>query len=83
MPVGAGDEALRRIEAGLVDDDPVLAGWFRHWDVPSGADRGNRGVTVVGGWTLLVLTVGLGSVIGGLAGVLVAGLLITVHLCRC
>jgi hypothetical protein len=80
--VGAGDEALRRIEAGLVADDPDLVESFRGWHAPGRADPGDDGTTWVRGWTLLVLSIGLGEIIAGLGGVLTVVVLISIRLCR-
>jgi hypothetical protein len=80
MPVGAGGEALRRIEAALAADDPALVESFRRWREPPGRDRGYGDFVLVGRRTGLVLLLGLtaiavGPVVSlvllGLAGVLV------------
>ena len=81
VPVGAGDEALRRIEAGLVADDPHLVESFRCWQLPGG-EPDDDGTARVGGWTLLVLAVGLAQLMAGPTGLLIAVLLVSVRVCR-
>ncbi|GAA5113503.1 DUF3040 domain-containing protein [Pseudonocardia adelaidensis] len=65
MPVGAGGEALRRIEAALVADDPRLAEAFRKWHEPPGRDPGDEGFTSVGRFTGLVPLLGLAAMVLG------------------
>ena len=69
VPVGAGGEALRRIEASLAADDPDLVESFRRWRAPSRADPSDDGTMWVGGWTLLVLMTGGAAVAVGIGGV--------------
>jgi len=59
MPVGAGGEALRRIEAALAADDPALVESFRRWREPPGRDRCHGGFTTVTRGTGLVPLLGL------------------------
>jgi len=47
MPVGAGGEALGRIAAALVADDPALVDSFHQWREPPGPDPTDGGVTRV------------------------------------
>lgn len=84
MPVGAGGEALRRIEAALAADDPGLVESFRKWREPPGADPSDEGFASFGRWTGLVPLIGLTAVaigpVGTLAVVLLMGvLLLSVH----
>jgi Protein of unknown function (DUF3040) len=71
MPVGAGGEALRRIEAALAADDPALVESFRRWREPPGTDPGDLGFARVGGWTGLVPLLGLATLAVGPLGTLV------------
>jgi hypothetical protein len=71
MPVGAGGGALRRIEAALAADDPALVESFRRWREPPGKDPGDGGIAHVGGWTGLVLLLGLAAIAVGPVGTLV------------
>jgi hypothetical protein len=82
VPVGAGDDALRRIEAGLVADDPDLVESFRCWHPPRRGDPDDDGTTWVRGWMLLVLSIGLAEIIVGPGGVLTVVVLISIRLCR-
>jgi len=79
MPVGAGGEALRRIEAALVADDPRLVESFRRWREPPGKDPSDEGFTSFGRFTGLVPLLGLAALalgpIGTLVVVLVWGVL--------
>jgi Protein of unknown function (DUF3040) len=68
MPIGAGGEALRRIEAVLAADDPALVESFRQWREPPGPDPDDPGTVWVGKWTALVLLVGLTALIIGPVG---------------
>jgi hypothetical protein len=74
VPVGAGGDALRRIEASLASDDPVLVESFRKWRVPACPDPTDDGTMWVGGRTLLVAAAGFAAIAAGIAG-LVAVLL--------
>jgi hypothetical protein len=71
MPVGAGGEALRRIEAALVADDPGLVESFRRWREPPGRDPGGGGFTSFGRFTGLVPLLGLAALAIGPIGTLV------------
>jgi hypothetical protein len=68
MPVGAGGEALRRIEAALAADDPALVESFRRWREPPGTDPSDEGIARVGGWTALVILLGLAAMAVGPVG---------------
>lgn len=70
MPVGAGGEALRRIEAALVADDPGLVESFRRWREPPGRDPGEWGFTSFGRFTGLVPLLGLAAMAVGPFGTL-------------
>ena len=70
MPVGAGGEALRRIEASLAADDPALVESFRRWRTPACADPTDDGTMWVGGWTLLIVVTGGAAVAAGLSGMI-------------
>jgi hypothetical protein len=67
--VGAGGDALRRIEASLAAEDPDLVESFRRWRSPARADPTDDGTMWVGGWTLLVVATGGAAIAGGLRGV--------------
>jgi hypothetical protein len=79
MPVGAGGEALGRIEAALAAEDPALVESFHRWG-PShenpgpgnGHDHGHDhdGGSVVGRRTGLTLLLGLVAIGVGPSGVL-------------
>ena len=69
MPVGAGGDALRRIEASLTADDPDLVESFRRWRAPACADPTDDGMMWVGGWTPLVLVAGGAAIAAGFGGV--------------
>jgi hypothetical protein len=69
VPVGAGGDALRRIEASLAADDPDLVESFRRWRAPSRADPTDDGTMWVGGWTLLVVVTGGAAIAAGVVGV--------------
>lgn len=71
MPVGAGGDALRRIEASLAADDPDLVESFRRWRVPPRPDPTDDGTMWVGGWTLLVVVTGGAAIAAGFGGVVV------------
>jgi hypothetical protein len=73
MPVGAGGEELRRIEAALAAEDPALAASFHQWGLPP-EDRGD-GATVVGPRFGPALLLGLVAIAVGPAVVLVLLLL--------
>jgi DUF3040 family protein len=76
MPVGAGGEGLRRIEAALAADDPALVESFRRWREPPGRDPGAADFTVVGRFTGLVPLLGLTALaIGPIATIAVLLLL--------
>jgi hypothetical protein len=84
MPVGAGGEALRRIEAALSADDPALVESFRKWREPPGRDPGDDGSAAVGRWTGLVPLLGLTALaVGPVCTVVVllflAVLLLSIH----
>lgn len=68
MPVGAGGDALRRIEASLAADDPDLVDSFRRWRPPACPDPTDDGTMWVGGWTLLVVMTGGAVIVAGWAG---------------
>ena len=68
MPVGAGGEALRRIEASLAADDPDLVESFRRWRAPDRADPTDDGTMWVGGWPLLAVVTGGAAIAAGLWG---------------
>ena len=69
VPVGAGGDALRRIEASLAADDPDLVESFRRWRAPSRADPSDDGTMWVGGWMLLVVMTGGAAIAAGAGGV--------------
>jgi hypothetical protein len=71
VPVGAGGEALRRIEASLAADDPDLVESFRRWRLPAGADPTDDGTMWIGGWAWIVLALGMTMLVAGVTGVLV------------
>jgi hypothetical protein len=73
--VGAGGDALRRIEASLAADDPNLVESFRRWRAPARADPTDDGTMWVGGWKLLVLTTGGAAIVAGLRGLVMVLLL--------
>jgi hypothetical protein len=75
VPVGAGGDALRRIEAGLAADDPDLVESFRRWRAPARADPTDDGTMWVGGWMLLVLMTGGAAIAAGFGGVAIMLLL--------
>ena len=84
MPVGAGGEALRRIEAALAADEPALAESFRKWREPPGRDPTDDGSASVGPFTGLVPLLGLTAFaigpIGTVAVVLLVGVvLLSIH----
>jgi hypothetical protein len=68
MPVGAGGEALGRIEAALAADDPALVDSFHRWCEPPGTDPADRGVSRVDRRIGLALLLGLVAVAVGPAG---------------
>jgi hypothetical protein len=70
VPVGAGGDALRRIEARLAADDPDLVESFRRWRVPARPDPTDDGTMWVGGRTLLVVAIGFATMAAGLGGIL-------------
>ncbi|MHA6615892.1 DUF3040 domain-containing protein [Pseudonocardia sp. DLS-67] len=70
MPVGAGGEALRRIEAALAADDPRLVESFRRWREPPGRVPGDGGFTSFGRFTGLVPLLGLAAMAVGPFGTL-------------
>lgn len=70
MPVGAGGDALRRIEASLAADDPDLVESFRRWRAPARVDPTDDGTMWVGGWTLLVVMTGGAAIAAGIGGVI-------------
>ena len=70
MPVGAGGEALRRIEVALAGDDPARVDSFDRWREPPGRHPGCDG-SRVGVWTGMGLLLGLLAVALELAGALV------------
>jgi Protein of unknown function (DUF3040) len=70
MPVGAGGEALRRIEAALLADDPGLVESFRKWREPPGRDPSDGGFTSFGRFTGLVPLLGLAALAIGPFGTL-------------
>jgi hypothetical protein len=80
MPVGAGGEALRRIEAAQAADDPALVKSFRRWREPRGADPSDGGFARLGPFTGLVPLLGLTALaigpIGTVAVLLFLGLLL-------
>jgi hypothetical protein len=79
MPVGAGGEALRRIEAALAADDPALVESFRRWREPPGDEPSDGGVASARGWTAWVLLFGLMAIAvesSGALMLLVLGLLL-------
>jgi hypothetical protein len=69
VPVGAGGDALRRIEATLISEDPDLVESFRKWRVPARPDPTDDGTMWVGGRTLLVVVGGFAAIAAGFAGV--------------
>jgi Protein of unknown function (DUF3040) len=69
VPVGAGGDALRRIEASLAADDPDLVESFRRWRAPSRVDPTDDGTMWVGGWTMLVVATGGAAIAAGVVGV--------------
>ena len=69
MPVGAGGEELRRIEAALAAEDPAMAESFHRWGLPP-EDHDDRGATIVGRRFGLALLFGLVAVAVGPAVVL-------------
>jgi hypothetical protein len=75
MPVGAGGEALGRIEAALAAEDPALVESFHRWG-PSlenpgpGNGHDHDGGSVVGRRTGLTLLLGLVAIGVGPSGVL-------------
>jgi hypothetical protein len=69
MPVGAGGDALRRIEASLAADDPDLVESFRRWRAPARPDPSDDGTMWIGGWTVLVVTAGGAAIAAGVTGV--------------
>jgi Protein of unknown function (DUF3040) len=71
VPVGAGGDALRRIEASLAADDPDLVECFRRWRLPAGADPTDDGTMWVRGWAWVVLAIGMTMLVAGPTGVLV------------
>jgi hypothetical protein len=71
VPVGAGGDALRRIEASLAADDPDLVEAFRRWRLPAGADPTDDGTMWVGGWAWIVLVCGMTTLAAGPTGLLV------------
>ena len=68
MPVGAGGDALKRIEASLTADDPELVESFRRWRTPTRTDPTDDGTMWVDGWTLLVVMTGGAAIAAGAAG---------------
>lgn len=74
MPVGAGGEDLRRIEAALAAEDPALVESFHRWDVPP-EELGDGSATIVGRRFGLALLLGLVAVAVGPTVVLVLLLL--------
>ena len=83
MPVGAGGDALRRIEADLAADDPDLVESFRRWRAPPRADPSDDGTMWVGGWTLLVVMTGGAAIAAGVGGVVTVLLFwLVLRLCR-
>lgn len=61
MPVGAGGDALRRIEDALVAEDPGLAESFRRWREPHGRDSSGGEFAAVGRFTGVVILLGLAT----------------------
>ncbi len=69
MPVGAGGDALVRIEVALAAEDPALVETFHRWGV-SPEDPDDRGVTLVDRRTGLALLFGLLAIGAGTTGIL-------------
>ena len=68
MPVGAGGDALKRMETSLAADDPELVESFRRWRTPARTDPTDDGTMWVGGWTLLVVMTGGAAIAAGAGG---------------
>jgi len=64
MPVGAGGEELRRIEAALAEEDPAMAESFHRWGLPP-EDHDDGDATIVGRRFGLALLSGLVAVAVG------------------